>query len=439
VILSFFVWLEFLIYYIISAPVSALCNSIPTIQNDEYQAPVINISVNFQRILTSCMQNENLFHIKLNAKGDTMFTTGLAIISSKLDFAKYLTGSTFDSFIQFPNPSSKTSQLTSLNLSSYNFNGLSVPAVFGFNLSSIILQLNNTKNNITTETINSNLGSRRIAQMKIDNFNTMALTFNSSWINWTYVFIDNVYIRPGRQFVGTDVTNNPSDTINNARMMTAFYPEVFSRTYFISKCQDQLDLLFANITSTISTLQDMENNQIQPMTSILIGMNNTIPFLKNQVTVIQSILDSVTKTIIPLFDSSISHLKDWIKLQVNDVIGDAIPYLVQSLIDRNPSQDFGQCTKVAEDITYTEKSVCILFLNSISAQWFAFCSIGLLMIILFVLSMKTKKRIEYWEELNKKKKEYAPKDIESQDNWETKGSTISIGNRVGEIRKSAFL
>jgi hypothetical protein len=218
VLLCFILWLQFLIFYLVSLPLNSVCNSRDVILNSNYTLPIsisngTSLVVNPATVISGCQNGASLFEVSFNPSGQNLESLASQVIAGYSSLgASFLSNSTLRQMIPLPDTSSQLSQVnSSMNLSAINLNVNFSAYQISFNVSSMTVQLTNISSQLSPATLDSNNGNMTAMSEQVHNFNALAAQAVSPqpFTPWTYNYIVSTYVIPNSTFVVSSLRSLP--------------------------------------------------------------------------------------------------------------------------------------------------------------------------------------------------------------------------------------
>jgi hypothetical protein len=213
--MSILLWIQFSLFYLISAPLNVACYSADDIINFDYSltssgnasgvmAVFNDLKFNPGMFLDDCRAGEILFKARINTEGKSI--AKFMRDASETFFDKAGLGSTVDknslkSMIKLPDFNSSTSDVKSVDLKAFNTSSLNIPQL-NLNVSfvSVATNVNNTLYALTPQSFDSNLGNQASAQTAITDFNNLVQSHVPSFAGWTFDYIATNYVATNTAF-----------------------------------------------------------------------------------------------------------------------------------------------------------------------------------------------------------------------------------------------
>ena len=413
VILSILLWLQFTLFYAVSAPFNIVCNSRGAVLNRDYRAselqavlpsaPNSTIAVNPQAFIDSCRQGRTVFSANINSGDDTVISFAVDLINTNIGVIDGFIDGSFD-VIAFINQADPTGALNNMNLDSlanFNFSAFNFPPTNASrDVGDNLMDVNRTFISLTPASFDPNRGNYTLMQQSLDSFNSYSVLQNGTFNPFTYNYIVAVYYLEGTTFSPFVVT---STTTNHAGISQRFY-DAYWRIVFIYQAETAIASQRANATATINNIENVRQSQI-------ISLENDYVLLQTTLAGVQTLVNNVRtgfntlKLNVNAFMASLRafapNITYWIKV--------AVRYLIEGLLDKmllnNPVEKFAHCQAVAEDVQYVLDGFCNNFINVLSGFWYDSMFLGIFLIFSFIATMMTKKRAEWLEESGETMKE----------------------------------
>lgn len=420
VLLSFFIWLEFSLFFVFSAPVAILCNSLEPVLQTDYSysqltgnpstsnnnggngvLDITTLTINPGKILDSCIEGKTVFEVSINSDNQTPLATFYNFLNSTLsgELGKILKRETFSGILDsIPDPSDKLDELKGSGLSSINQTALSLPVLNErVNLTSNIQEINSTVSDITPATIDPDLGDESLLLAKINDFNTAVVAVNPSFTGWDYAYIIDNYIIPFVAFRPSEATNIQDDNPANIPVAAVWYePEngVLSRASFMYYSTRELNRIKNETAQLCEQLQSLQDDQINKVFDDYEALRMKSLEIVDDIGGIFDELD-VLAGYAGTFKNTTNLFLDLVIDFAKELITDSIDTVINKVLLDNPAENFGKCKNVAENIEFMINGVCIGVLDSFAGLWYSSLLLGIFLIFGCVGTMKAKKRVEF--------------------------------------------
>ncbi|KAJ1514589.1 hypothetical protein HMI55_004536 [Coelomomyces lativittatus] len=288
VILAILFWVQFFVYFSVNLPINEVCRAKdPLLKSNIDISSTTTISPTL--ILNSCSNHGNVFNVTVLSNKTLVQTLGLSEISHFFDdsqtfLSNTIPFSTLNATLQrsignpFPN-SNATFQNVEQSLTLPNGFTFSVFQVASpYSLSNLQSNLASFSTALTPSTINPSFSSSAM-NTKILNFNTNALSANSSWVPWTYNDFVQHFITNSETFsASTYVTgsaSHPSNTQITNSFNTAFQDIQFYYAAMIAISQMQL---------TIASISSTANQVLSPISNKLNTISTSMTYVETNFT-----------------------------------------------------------------------------------------------------------------------------------------------------------
>ncbi|KAI3646669.1 hypothetical protein MP228_009597 [Amoeboaphelidium protococcarum] len=405
-LMSSIVWLQYSIFYIVSAPLNVACDAIPVLLNHDYTGAEFNanfnasflqnvtVGFNPQLFLDSCRKGNTLFNASINSKDDNAIKVLNQIGASQLDaMTKSVSALNVSGLVSGLNISG---QVGSVNTSFANFNASKFDFPTLVNTTSIDNTLNganNTAQGLTAASFSADQGNAVVMQQKLDAFNSRALSVNSSWTNYTFGFLAvNKVDANDNTFDPTVVTGSPSDPENQP--LTADYYEAYWRVLFIRQANQAISKLQSNVTTLVNDIKVVQNNQVAQSEQAYATIRSMADSVSGLVNLAVSTLN-VVKNLANQLQSALDDFATWVQNYLLTLASSAVSSLINNLFVSNPDPKFGECKPVAEAIQFMVDATCQNANNTLSGFWLDNLLLGIFLVFGFITTMILKKRVSY--------------------------------------------
>lgn len=417
VLFSVIIWVLFSVIYGLSAPVAVVCNSYDPVVNTNYALTGLssgnnsgllvqfeNKPINPKLILDGCQDGLSLFDVPFNENGDTLVDILVNYVKNDvLNVSSFLNEDNFNDLVNLPDPKEQLDDLLDVDLSSINRTALQLPDIGEpINITSTIQNLNSSVQSLTVEDIDSDLGNQASLQSAITAFNSKVQEVNPSFPGWTYTEIVDNYIIPQQAFYPEDATLDANDP-RNAEVADLWYNSggVLQRASFNYYATRELNELKANITDICNQLQSLQDNQIPEVYADYDELRTTASSLNATLDNLLASIDDLTDSISDL-TRQLSNFLNWALQFATRQIKDGITNMLTTVLVQNPSEDFGKCEALSQDIGVLTEGICVGFLTDLSGLWYSYLFLGVFAIFALIVAIYSKKRVEYLQTKNRK-------------------------------------
>jgi hypothetical protein len=417
VLFSVIIWVLFSVIYGLSAPVAVVCNSYDPVVNTNYALTGLssgnnsgllvqfeNKPINPKLILDGCQDGLSLFDVPFNENGDTLVDILVNYVKNDvLNVSSFLNEDNFNDLVNLPDPKKQVDDLLDVDLRSINRTALQLPDIGEpINITSTIQNLNSSVQSLTVEDVDSDLGNQASLQSAITAFNSKVQEVNPSFPGWTYTVIVDNYIIPQQAFYPEDATLDANDP-RNAEVADLWYNSggVLQRASFNYYATRELNELKANITDICNQLQSLQDNQIPEVYADYDELRTTASSLNATLDNLLASIDDLTDSIGD-FTRQLSNFLNWALQFATRQIKDGITNMLTTVLVLNPSEDFGKCKALSQDIGVLTEGICVGFLTDLSGLWYSYLFLGVFAIFALIVAIYSKKRVEYLQTKNRK-------------------------------------
>jgi hypothetical protein len=102
------------------------------------------------------------------------------------------------------------------------------------------------------------------------------------------------------------------------------------------------------------------------------------------------------------FTRQLSNFLNWALQFATRQIKDGITNMLTTVLVLNPSEDFGKCKALSQDIGVLTEGICVGFLTDLSGLWYSYLFLGVFAIFALIVAIYSKKRVEYLQTKNRK-------------------------------------
>ena len=212
-LISILLWIQFVLFYAISAPLNIVCDSRDAVLNRDYRLselssiisfiPNTTVAVNPTTFLESCRTGRTIFSADINKDGDSMITLAVAVINLNINMVDSMVDSTINlnSIIDAFDPSKMLDSVDVKKLSNFNFSAYNFPDISNsISVLNTTSEVNSTMSSLTAASFDADRGNVNTMQAYLDAFNLYAQTLNPTWTNFTYNSVVQTYVVTGTAF-----------------------------------------------------------------------------------------------------------------------------------------------------------------------------------------------------------------------------------------------
>jgi hypothetical protein len=388
-------WIQFIIYFLLSLPMNAICTSRASALGGSVTLPLVNAKIVPNALINSCSSGKNLFEASVNAEGDNVISVASDYVSSFILKVPLLSDNNSSSLVTLPSQNSSQAALKNASFSGFNTTGFSFPTKVSFNITALQVQIRNFNGTLTPALINPDLGNATTMQTKIDAFNAFCVSKSfTSFTPFTYSSIRTTYLVNNVTFDAADVSKNTDQNDQDNKDLYVLWGPVYQYTFFKFSADNNIATIQTNLTQIDAQLETLKSNRVATIETNLSGLNTTIDQI--------SVTISTTTTYITGLGDDIGKMNTAVTSFFNAVIDDVkgiirngTSSLLNAVLVTNPVEGFAECKPLAEDTTYMLDSICIGTMNSAAGLWVSFGVVALVSIIGCIFGMRAKKRVDF--------------------------------------------